>query len=71
MMRKMWRIKVLDRAGNVRQQVDYEGDLEDACALSLRLHSDWLLEHPEELDAEPAKPVRGLRHLPRWQHEWR
>ena len=66
---KKWSIHILDRAGNVRQQVDYEGDEASARALALRLHLNWRQEHPEP-DVEPDKPVRGLRHLPRWQHEW-
>ena len=64
----MWQIKILDRVGNVRQQVDFEGSEASARALALRLHLEYRRNHPEEIEYE--NPVRGIRHLPKWQHEW-
>lgn len=64
----MWHIKILDRAGNVRQQVDYEGSEASARALALRLHLEYIRNHPEEIEYE--NPVRCMRRLPKWQHEW-
>lgn len=64
----IWHIQILDGKNNVRQQVDYEGSEASAKTMAQSLHQNFKKIHQEEIEYE--KPVRGIRHLPKWQHNW-
>lgn len=65
----IWSIKILDSRNNVRQQVDFEGSEKSAKTLANTLHKNFKAVHQEE-SPEYEKPVRGMRQLPKWQHNW-
>lgn len=66
----LWQIQILNTKNEVKQQVDFEGSEASAKALATTLHQNYKKLHPTVVDAH-EKPVRGMRHLPRWQHEWK
>lgn len=65
----IWQIQIIDARNDIRQQVDFEGNENQAKALANTLHNNFKKTHKDEfLSCE--KPIRGMRHLPRWQHNW-
>lgn len=65
----IWQIQIIDVKNNVRQQVDYEGDEQRAKLLANTLHNNFKKTHKDEF-LSYEKPVRGMRHLSKWQHNW-
>lgn len=65
----IWKIQIIDARNNVRQQVDFEGNEKQAKMLANTLHKNFKAVHQEEFE-EYEKPIKGMRQLPKWQHEW-
>lgn len=57
----IWHIQVVDSENNIRQQVDFEGSEENAQKLSMKLHSEYKIAHPEPMNCTPDRPRRS-RH---------
>lgn len=65
----IWHIQILNAKNEVKQQVDFEGSEASAKALANSLHANYKALHLTVIDNN-VKPVRGIRQLPKWQHNW-